>query len=667
MAAHTLLYHREKGKGQNGYICGKNNVTAMCAKKDDCYPLLRHIDTPADLKRLDRSLLPQLCREIRLYLTEVLSQTPGHFGASMGAVEIAVAVHYVYDAPEDKVIWDVGHQAYAHKLLTGRREAFPTLRQWGGISGFLHPGESIYDAFISGHASNSISAAVGYAAGSKLDHKDNHIIAVIGDGALSGGLAFEGLNNVSERHNNVLVILNDNHISIDPATGGLSRYLVKFITSPEYNKLRNMGAKGLSKLNLLTDSRKRNLQRFNNSIKALMTDEGNFFEDFSMRYFGPIDGNDIETFVSVLEAIKDFEGPKLLHVKTVKGKGYKPAEDSSVLWHAPGRFDLRTGELAKKDKKNGAPEKFQEVFGKTLVDLADLDDRVVGITPAMISGSSMGYMLSKYPDRVFDVGIAEGHAVTFSAGLALEGQIPFCNIYSTFLQRAVDEVIHDVAEQRAPMILCVDRAGLVGNDGMTHQGLYDLAYLRAIPGLTLMSPLDEWELRMMMYTAYKHRDEGPFVIRYPRGEGSNGNWRTQLEELPIGKSDELAVGEDLVIVTYGPVGAVAQRVVERLREEKEQSVGLINLRFLKPLDTEMLDELPKRYHQILTIEDAALAGGMGSTLLEYYADHGVTIPIHRLGVGDEYIRHGDVSIQRAYVGIDEEGIRAEVESLLDRV
>lgn len=636
----------------------------MCAKQDDKYELLRHIDSPADLKRLDRSQLPQLCREIRRYLTEVLSQTPGHFGASMGAVEIAVAVHYVYDAPEDKVIWDVGHQAYAHKLLTGRREAFPTLRQWGGISGFLHPGESIYDAFISGHASNSISAAVGYAAGIKLEGGDSHVVAVIGDGALSGGLAFEGLNNVSERHTNVLVILNDNHISIDPATGGLSRYLVKFITSPEYNKLRDIGARGLEKLNLLTESRKRNLQRFNNSIKALMTDEGNFFEDFSMRYFGPIDGNDIETFVSVLEDIKDFEGPKLLHVKTVKGKGYKPAEDSSVIWHAPGRFDLRTGQLAHKTRKSGAPEKFQEVFGKTLVDLADEDDRIVGITPAMISGSSMGYMLKKYPERVFDVGIAEGHAVTFSAGLALQGQIPFCTIYSTFLQRAVDEVIHDVAEQSAPVILCVDRAGLVGNDGMTHQGLYDIAYLRSVPGLTMMSPIDEWEMRMMMYTAYKHRDQGPYVIRYPRGEGSNGSWREPFEELPIGRSQELAEGEDLVIVTYGPVGAVARRVVRRIEEEHQRRVGLVNLRFLKPLDTEMLDSLAERYSSMITVEDAALAGGMGSTLLEYYSDRQVDMRIRRLGVGDEYIRHGDVPIQRAYVGIDEAGIYNAAKEIL---
>lgn len=636
----------------------------MCAKQDDKYELLRHIDSPADLKRLDRSQLPQLCREIRRYLTEILSQTPGHFGASMGAVEIAVAVHYVYDAPEDKVIWDVGHQAYAHKLLTGRREAFPTLRQWGGISGFLHPGESIYDAFISGHASNSISAAVGYAAGSKLDGKDNHVVAVIGDGALSGGLAFEGLNNVSERHNNVLVILNDNHISIDPATGGLSRYLVKFITSPEYNKLRDIGARGLEKLNLLNSSRKRNIQRFNNSLKALVTDEGNFFEDFSMRYFGPIDGNDIETFVSVLEDIKDFEGPKLLHVKTVKGKGYKPAEDSSVIWHAPGRFDLRTGQLAPKSKKNGAPEKFQEVFGKTLVDLADQDKRIVGITPAMISGSSMGYMLQKYPERVFDVGIAEGHAVTFSAGLALEGQIPFCTVYSTFLQRAVDEVIHDVAEQKAPVILCVDRSGLVGNDGMTHQGLYDIAYLRAVPGLTMMSPIDEWEMRMMMYTAYMHHDQGPYVIRYPRGEGSNGAWREPFVELPIGKSDEIATGEDLVLVTYGPVGAVARTVVQRIEEEYHKRVGLVNLRFLKPLDTEMLDSLGERYSSMITVEDAALAGGMGSTLLEYYSDRQVDIKIKRLGVKDEYVRHGDVPIQRAYAGIDETGIYNAVKESL---
>lgn len=620
------------------------------------YKLLSAINSPQDVKKLSLDELPELCSELRAFMLEVLSQIPGHLGASLGAVELAVALHYVFDSPTDKLVWDVGHQAYAHKLLTGRLATFKTLRQWGGISGFTHPSESVHDAFIAGHASNSISAALGMAVSDSLQGGNNHVVAVIGDGAMTGGLAYEGLNNAASQANNLLIILNDNHISIDPITGGLSNYLTRILTSKTYNNVRNKGYKGLKRLHLMNDHRRDNLQRFNNSVKALISDDSNFFDSFSIRYFGPIDGHDVKRLVYRLQQIKDFKGPKLLHLKTEKGKGYAPAEHDAVVWHAPGRFDLDTGKREVAPESKEKPMKFQDIFGLTLLELAELDERIVGVTPAMVSGSSFNYMLDRYPSRVFDVGIAEAHAVTFSAGLAKTGSIPFCTIYSSFLQRAYDQVIHDVAMQGAKVIFCLDRSGLVGNDGMTHHGAYDIAALRTIPELTMMSPFDEWELRQMMYTAYKQVDKAPFVIRYPRGAGSNIEWRKPFEELPIGKAEIRKEGEKVVVLSYGPIGFTAQRAIERCEANDGYKVGLINLRFAKPLDTEVLDYVATHYEQVVTIEDGSLAGGVGSAVLEYFSDSGYRKPIKRLGISDEYIKHGEVSMQMEYCGLDEETV-----------
>ena len=631
------------------------------------YPLLEGIRSPMDVKRLPVSRLPELCSEIRRYLVEVLSETPGHLAAGLGVVELTVALHYVYDAPQDKIVWDVGHQSYPHKLLTGRLQSFRTLRQWGGLGGFTHPQESPYDAFISGHASNSVSAALGLSVAGKLRGRGDCVVAVIGDGAMTGGLAFEGLNNASSQPNDLLVILNDNHISIDPIKGGLSHALVDLTTSKTYNEVRDFGYRGLKKLRLMNETRKQNLQRVHNSLKSLINDQPNMFDSFSIRYFGPTDGHDVVGLVEKLETIKDFKGPKLLHIKTEKGKGYKPAEEDAVIWHAPGKFDAKTGRRKESPALPDSPEKFQDVFGKTLLELAEADSGIVGITPAMISGSSFGFMQSVYPDRVFDVGIAEGHAVTFSAGLALGGVVPFCNIYSSFLQRGYDEVIHDVAMQKAPVILCLDRAGLVGNDGATHQGVYDIAYLRTVPGLTLMSPIDEKELRQMMYTAYKRvREVGPVVIRFPRGKGSEGHWRVPFEELEWGKGEVLKSGSELCIVSYGPMGAEVRKVIAGLDEAIAEKVGHVNLRFVKPLDEELLLSVGAGYRQVVTVEDGSLAGGMGSAVLELYSDRGVVTPVKRLGIPDEFVPHGDVEIQRAYVGIDAESIRETVTKLLGK-
>ncbi|MBR8704160.1 1-deoxy-D-xylulose-5-phosphate synthase [Porphyromonas levii] len=619
------------------------------------YSLLDKINSPKDVKQLSIQELPTLCEEIRGFLLESLSKVPGHLGANFGVVEFTVALHYVFDLPNDEIVWDVGHQSYVHKILTGRRKDFGNLRQWGGISGFTHPNESEYDSFVSGHASNAISAALGIAVGSKLQNLNKSVIAVIGDGAMTGGLAFEGLNNASSQPNDLLIVLNDNHIGIDPITGGLSKYLVKVSTSKVYNDIRHKGYQGLKRLKLIDERRKRNLTRFNNSLKALINDDKNLFEGFSIRYFGPTDGHDVVELVSTLRSIKDFEGPKLLHIKTVKGKGYAPAEESAVVWHAPGLFDPVTGKLKVTPELPDSPLKYQEIFGKTLLELAELDPKVVGVTPAMISGSSFNFMQERYPNRVFDVGIAEGHAVTFSAGLARKGMIPFCNIYSSFLQRGYDQVIHDVAMQAAPVILCLDRAGLVGEDGMTHHGVYDIAYLRTVPGLTIMSPIDESELRLMMYTAYKHHSEGPFVIRFPRGKGTCGDWHVPFEELPLGKSQVLREGEKVVFVSYGPIGSTVATAIDGLKSEG-YNPGHINLRFVKPLDGEILQRIACEYQHIITIEDGSIAGGVGSALLEYYSDHHLSIPLTRIGVSDHFVKQGAVSLQHAYEGMDAESI-----------
>lgn len=622
--------------------------------------LLNRIHFPADLHQLSEEQLPEVCAELRQYIIDVLSENPGHLGASLGTVELTVALHYVFNAPYDRIVWDVGHQAYGHKILTGRREAFHTLRKFGGISGFPNPAESEYDAFIAGHASNSISAAMGMAVASALKHEDRHVIAVIGDGAMTGGLAFEGLNNASVNPNNLLIILNDNNMAIDHSVGGLSQYLVDITTSQAYNKMRYDVYRGLKKINLIDDSRRDNILRFNNSLKALLTQQHNLFEGFSIRYFGPVDGHDVGYLVKLLNDIKDMQGPKLLHIKTKKGKGFKPAEESATEWHAPGRFNKETGERIIVHKLN-EPQLYQDVFGHTLVELAEKDERIVGITPAMPTGCSMTYLMKEFPDRAFDVGIAEGHAVTFSAGLAKEGMIPFCNVYSSFMQRAYDMVIHDVALQKLHLILCLDRAGLVGEDGATHHGVFDLAYLRPIPNLVISSPLNEWDLRNLMYTGYKISD-GPFVIRYPRGKGEKSDWRNEMQILPIGKGRKLREGNDIAVLSLGPIGNEAMKAIDQI-EQEGISVAHYDMIYLKPLDEALLHEVGRKFKRIITIENGVIAGGLGSAVLEFMADHGYTPFVKRIGVPDQFIEHGSIPELYKLCGMDADSIAEIIRQL----
>lgn len=622
--------------------------------------LLNRINFPADLHQLSEEQLPEVCAELRQYIIDVLSENPGHLGASLGTVELTVALHYVFNAPYDRIVWDVGHQAYGHKILTGRREAFHTLRKFGGISGFPNPAESEYDAFIAGHASNSISAAMGMAVASALKHEDRHVIAVIGDGAMTGGLAFEGLNNASVNPNNLLIILNDNNMAIDHSVGGLSQYLVDITTSQAYNKMRYDVYRGLKKINLIDDSRRDNILRFNNSLKALLTQQHNLFEGFSIRYFGPVDGHDVGYLVKLLNDIKDMQGPKLLHIKTKKGKGFKPAEESATEWHAPGRFNKETGERIIVHKLN-EPQLYQDVFGHTLVELAEKDERIVGITPAMPTGCSMTYLMKEFPDRAFDVGIAEGHAVTFSAGLAKEGMIPFCNVYSSFMQRAYDMIIHDVALQKLHLILCLDRAGLVGEDGATHHGVFDLAYLRPIPNLVISSPLNEWDLRNLMYTGYKTPD-GPFVIRYPRGKGEKSDWRNEMQILPIGKGRKLREGNDIAVLSLGPIGNEAIKAINQV-EPDGISVAHYDMIYLKPLDEALLHEVGRKFKRIITIENGVIAGGLGSAVLEFMADHGYAPQVKRIGVSDQFIEHGSIPELYKLCGMDADSIAEIIRQL----
>lgn len=624
--------------------------------------LLDNINNPGDLRQLPTDILPEVCNELRQYIIDVLSENPGHLGASLGTVELTVALHYVFNTPYDRIVWDVGHQAYGHKILTGRREAFHTLRKFHGISGFPNPFESEYDAFIAGHASNSISAAMGISVASALKKEENrHVIAVIGDGAMTGGLAFEGLNNASVNPNNLLIILNDNNMAIDHNVGGLSQYLVDITTSQAYNKMRYDVYKGLKKIKLINDGRRDNILRFNNSLKALLTQQHNLFEGFSIRYFGPVDGHDVEYLVKLLNDIKDLKGPKLLHIKTKKGKGFKPAEESATEWHAPGKFDKETGKriIARSIDE---PQLYQDVFGHTLVELAENDERIVGVTPAMPTGCSMTYMMKEFPDRAFDVGIAEGHAVTFSAGLAKEGMIPFCNIYSSFMQRAYDMVIHDVALQNLHVIMCLDRAGLVGEDGATHHGVFDLAYMRPIPNLTIASPLNECDLRNLMFTAYSAQN-GPFVIRYPRGKGEKRNWRTPLEVLPIGKGQKLKDGEDVAVLSLGPIGNEVTKAIFLLDAENI-SVAHYDMIYLKPLDEELLHEIGKKFRKIITVENGVINGGFGSAVLEFMADNGYTPQIRRIGIPDRFIEHGTIPELYRLCGMDAEGISAQIKDIL---
>ena len=617
--------------------------------------LLKSLDTPEDLRRLGADKLPEVCKELRQKIIDELSRNPGHFGSSLGVVELTVALHYVFDTPYDRIVWDVGHQAYGHKILTGRRDTFCTNRKLHGLCPFPSPHESEYDTFTCGHASNSISAALGMAVAAKKNGENNrHVVAVIGDGSMSGGLAFEGLNNASSTPNNLLIILNDNNMAIDRSVGGMKQYLLNLQMSEGYNKIRYKISKMFHKWGILNEERRKSLIRFNNSLKSMLVQQQNVFEGMNIRYFGPIDGHDVNNLARVLKEIKDMQGPKLLHIHTTKGKGFGPAEKAATIWHAPGIFDKETGERIVVDT-DGLPPLFQDVFGNTLLELAQQNDKIVGVTPAMPSGCSMNILMKAMPDRGFDVGIAEGHAVTFSGGMAKDGLIPFCNIYSSFMQRAYDNVIHDVAIQKLNVVLCLDRAGIVGEDGPTHHGAFDLAYMRPIPNLTVASPYDEHELRNLMYTA-QLPDKGPFVIRYPRGRGVLVDWKSPFEEIEIGKGRKLKNGKDIAVITFGPIGNVAQKTIARAEAESKMSIAHYDLRFLKPLDEEMLHEIGKNFHRIVTIEDGVLKGGMGSAILEFMADNGYTPTVRRIGLPDKFVEHGPVKDLHRLCGMDEEGI-----------
>lgn len=599
--------------------------------------ILQTINAPADLKKLDITQLPELCREIREYMVDVLSHNPGHLASSLGAVELTIALHYVFNTPYDKIVWDVGHQAYAHKILTGRRDNFDTLRKFGGLSGFPSPAESEYDAFIAGHASNSISAALGMSIAASLKHEDRKVIAVIGDGAISGGLAFEGLNNAASAPNDLLIILNDNDMAIDHNVGSLNQYLVQITTSPKYNQLRYNMYMRMRKYGLLNENHRGQILRFGNSLKSLISRQQNIFEGLNIRYFGPIDGHDTTYMIRVLRDIKEMKGPKLLHLKTVKGKGYTPAEKDAIVWHAPGKFNKETGERIKSNMADGIPL-YQDVFGETLVELAEKNDAIVGITPAMPTGCSMTKMAERFPSRTFDVGIAEEHAVTFSGGLAKEGMLPYCNIYSTFMQRAFDEVIHDVAIQNLHVVFCLDRAGLVGEDGMTHHGSLDLAYMRCIPNMTISAPMDEHYLRHLMYTAQETKT-GPFTIRYPRGQGHCPEWRCTPQKLAIGKGRKLHEGTDIALISIGEIGNAALTAAEKA-EQAGIHAALFDMIFLKPIDEEILHFAGQNFDKIITLEDGTISGGLGSAVAEFITENGYKSQVKRIGIPDMFIPHG---------------------------
>ena len=636
----------------------------------DKYPLLSRIDTPADLRKLKLRELPQLCRELRADILDELSQNPGHLASSLGTVELTVALHYVFGTPHDRIVWDVGHQAYGHKILTGRRDTFHTNRCWGGVRPFPSPSESEYDTFACGHASNSISAALGMSVATmQRGETDKHVVAVIGDGAMSGGLAFEGLNNVSETPNNLLIILNDNDMSISNSVGGMKRYLLNLHTSSAYNGLRNRLARRLERWGLLPPSRRKRLIRLNNAFKSFLSDEQNIFEGLNIRYFGPYDGHDVISLVRLLRALRPMTGPRLLHIKTVKGKGYDRAESDPVVWHAPGKFDAAAGVRLVSGETGDAPPKFQDVFGETLVELARTNERIVGVTPAMLTGCSMHLLQRVMPERTFDVGIAEGHAVTFSAGMAKEGMVPFCNIYSAFAQRAYDNIIHDTALLNLQVVFCLDRAGLVGEDGPTHHGAFDIAALRTVPNLTLASPMDECELRRLMYTA-QLPGGGPFVIRYPRGAGHRSDWRCPLEAVEIGRGRLLRKGDGaLAVLTFGPLGVEVADLISQLAVELPAATGAldfegaapadgrithVDLRFAKPLDEALLINIARTHRRLIVIEDASREGGIGSAVLELLADHGIQVPVERFGLPDRFIEHGSVGEQRKDCAMDGE-------------
>ena len=628
------------------------------------HDLLSQIKYPCDLRKLQVEQLPALCEELRQDILKELSVNPGHLASSLGVVETTVALHYVFNTPYDRIVWDVGHQAYGHKILTGRREQFSTNRKLHGIMPFPSPKESEYDTFVCGHASNSISAALGMAVAAK--GTDRHVVAIIGDGAMSGGLAFEGLNNASSIPNDMLIILNDNNMSIDRSVGGMKEYLLKLNTNKTYNALRFRASKWLHAKGYLEDDRRKGIIRLSNAMKSAISHQQNIFEGLNIRYFGPFDGHNITELVRILQQLKGMKGPKLLHLHTKKGKGYEPAEKAATIWHAPGKFDVNTGERIVSDT-TGQPPKYQDVFGETLLELARQNDRLVGVTPAMPTGCSMNIMMKELPERTFDVGIAEGHAVTFSGGMAKEGLLPFCNIYSAFAQRSYDNIIHDVAMIRLPVVFCFDRAGLVGEDGPTHHGAFDMAALRPVPNLTIASPMDEKELRRLMYTA-QLPDMGPFVIRYPRGQGVCPEWRCPLEKIEVGTGRRIKEGDTLAIITIGPIGNTALEAInewEQLPENQGKSIALYDLRFLKPLDEKLLHEVGRKFQHVVTIEDGCRNGGMGSAGMEWMSDQHYPCRIARLGLPDHFVEHGTVAQRQHIVGIDKEGISQAVNQELE--
>lgn len=621
------------------------------------FGLLDDIQYPQDLRKLTVDQLPEVCEELRQRIIDEVSANPGHFASSLGVVELTVALHYVFNTPEDRIVWDVGHQAYGHKILTGRKEAFHTNRKLHGIRPFPSPFESEYDTFTCGHASNAISAALGMAvAAKKTQHEDRHVVAVIGDGAMSGGLAFEGLNNVSSSPNDLLIILNDNDMSIDRAVGGMEKYLLNLDTNETYNRIRFKASQWLHAKGYLNEDRKKGILRLNNAIKSALSHQQNIFEGMNIRYFGPFEGHDVKDIVRMLRQIMKMKGPKLLHLHTIKGKGYKPAEEAATVWHAPGKFDPETGQRIIQDNSQ-EPPRFQDVFGETLAELARTNERVVGVTPAMPSGCSMNILMKAMPERAFDVGIAEGHAVTFSGGMAKDGLIPFCNIYSSFAQRAYDNIIHDVALLNLPVVMCLDRAGLVGEDGPTHHGAFDIPSLRAVPNLTICSPMDEHELRHLMYTA-QLPGKGSFVIRYPRGRGVLMDWKCEMKEIEIGTGRRLKEGEDIAVLTLGPVGNDVTTIIEEIGDAK--SVAHYDMRFVKPLDHDMLSEVGRKFKKVIVIEDGVRNGGLGSAVMEWMSDNGFAPQIIRMGLPDRFIEHGTVEELRKIVGLDVESIKQKI-------
>ncbi len=630
------------------------------------YPILEGINSTRDLRALPQEQLPQLCRELRSYLLDELSENPGHLGSSLGAVELNVALHYVFTTPYDRLVWDVGHQAYVHKILTGRKQDFATLRKWGGIAGFPAPNESPYDTFPAGHASNSISGALGKAVAIAKRGERRNVVAIIGDGSMTGGLAFEGLNNASSFPNNLLIVLNDNNMSIDNNVGGLNNYFVDLNTSRTYNIVRYDLYRLFRKFNVMGEESRKAILRFNNSLKSALTKcDNSFFQGLSIRYFGPIDGNDVLRLVTILRKIKHMDGPKILHIRTKKGKGYPPAEQNPTIWHAPGKFNVLTGKRISADT-SGKPPKFQDVFGTTLVEFAKSDKRIVGVTPAMPTGCSMSMLFDAMPSQAYDVGIAESHAVTFSAGLASEGFIPFCNIYSSFAQRSFDQIIHDLCLGNYHVVLCLDRAGLVGEDGATHQGAFDLAYLRIIPNLVVAAPINEHYLRNLMLTAYKGQ-QAPMAIRYPRGSGSLVDWHNTPEVIPIGKGRLLSKGSSgIAVLSLGAIGTEVSEAIEILKQDGAPTPSHYDMIYLKPLDNELIQQIASQYNTIITVEDGTIVGGFGSAVLEQLAEYGYKGVVKRLGIPDKFIPHGSVSKQKEYCGLTATQIAHTINELTNK-